>query len=71
MKRLTVTTFLLALLCSTMLAQSIKLDAPIKTQRLFIAKDIVNLGNSDFATVAVAANCDYTATADSWMTRSE
>ena len=70
MKRLTVTTFLLALFCSTMLAQSFDLRGQsVSTQRLFIAKDIVNLGNSDFATVAVAANCDYTATAsEDWLT---
>ncbi|MBR3123680.1 MAG: hypothetical protein IKH48_06000, partial [Prevotella sp.] len=70
MKRLTVTTFLLALFCSTMLAQSFDLRGQsVSTQRLFIAKNIVNLGNSDFATVAVAANCDYTATAsEDWLT---
>ena len=59
MKRTTITTILLALLCLTTQAQSIKLDHPsVKTERLFIAKNVVNLGNSDFATVAVAANCD-------------
>ena len=70
MKKKTITTFLLALLCMTTQAQSFKLGNPnIKTQRLFIAKETVNLDYSDFTTVAVAANCDYTATsADSWLT---
>ena len=71
MKKITIITFLMALFCLTTQAQSVKLNAQIKTQRLFISKDKVNLAASDFATVAVAANCDYTATADSWMTVSK
>ena len=63
MKKITIITFLMALFCLTTQAQSVKLNAQIKTQRLFISKDKVNLAASDFATVAVAANCDYTATA--------
>ena len=70
MKRTTITTILLALLCLTTQAQSVKLGHPsVKTQRLFIAKNVVNLGSSDFATVAVAANCDYSVTSDEdWLT---
>ena len=69
MKKITIITFLMALFCLTTQAQSVKLNAQIKTQRLFISKDKVNLAASDFATVAVAANCDYTATADQdWLT---
>lgn len=70
MKRITITTLLFALLTVTMQAQSVKLGHPnVKTQRLFIAKNVVNLGSSDFATVAVAANCDYSVTSDEdWLT---
>ncbi len=69
MKKITIITFLMALFCLTTQAQSVKLNAQIKTQRLFLSKDKVNLAASDFATVAVAANCDYTATADQdWLT---
>ncbi|MBR1468675.1 MAG: hypothetical protein IJ605_00965, partial [Prevotella sp.] len=65
MKRLTATTFLLAMIFMTLQAQSFKLENPnVKTQRLFVAKESVSLGHSDFSTVAVAANCDYTASTD-------
>lgn len=69
-KRYFLLTVLSMLLAVGVQAQSFRLDnANLKTQRLMLARDVVNLDYSDFATVAVAANCDYTATsADTWIT---
>ena len=51
-------------------AQSVKLDnSNIKKQVLMIGRESLTLDYSDFTTVAVAANCNYTATAnDAWLT---
>ena len=51
-------------------AQSVKLDnSNIKKQVLMIGRESLTLDYSDFTTVAVAANCNYTATAnDGWLT---
>ena len=53
-----------------MQAQSVKLDnSNIKKQVLMIGRESLTLDYSDFTTVAVAANCNYTATAnDAWLT---
>ena len=54
----------------TVQAQSIRLDnSNIKKQVLMIGRESLTLDYSDFTTVAVAANCNYTATAnDAWLT---
>ncbi len=51
-------------------AQSVKLDnSNIKKQVLMIGRESLTLDYSDFTTVAVAANCNYTATPnDAWLT---
>ena len=51
-------------------AQSVKLDnSNIKKQVLMIGRESLTLDYSDFTTVAVAANCNYTATPnDGWLT---
>jgi hypothetical protein len=51
-------------------AQSVKFDnSNIKKQVLMIGRESLTLDYSDFTTVAVAANCNYTATAnDAWLT---
>ena len=49
-------------------AQSLRLDnASLKNQYLIIDKEAVDIDYNGFATVAVAANCDYQTTADEWM----
>ena len=49
-------------------AQSFKLNnATLTKQYLMIDKEKVEVRYNGFATVAVAANCDYQATADDWM----
>ena len=54
----------------TVQAQSIRLDnSNIKKQVLMIGRESLTLDYSDFTTVAVAANCNYTATPnDAWLT---
>ena len=51
-------------------AQSVKLDnSNIKKQVLMIGRESLTLDYSDFTTVAVAANCNYTVTPnDAWLT---
>lgn len=51
-------------------AQSVKLDnSNFKKQVLMIGRESLTLDYSDFTTVAVAANCNYTATPnDAWLT---
>ena len=70
MKRISLITCLLAVFMLTVQAQSIRLDnSNIKKQVLMIGRESLTLDYSDFTTVAVAANCNYTATAnDAWLT---
>ena len=70
MKRIIFITSLLAVFSIAAEAQSIRLEnSNIKKQLLMIGRETVTLDYSDFTTVAVAANCDYTATAnEAWLT---
>lgn len=70
MKRILFITSLLAVFSIAAEAQSIRLEnSNIKKQLLMIGREAVTLDYSDFTTVAVAANCDYTATAnEAWLT---
>ncbi|MBR5036937.1 MAG: M60 family metallopeptidase [Prevotella sp.] len=70
MKRIIFITSLLAVFSIAAEAQSIRLEnSNIKKQLLMIGREAVTLDYSDFTTVAVAANCDYTATAnEAWLT---
>ncbi len=70
MKRISLITCLLAVFMLTVQAQSIRLDnSNIKKQVLMIGRESLTLDYSDFTTVAVAANCNYTATPnDAWLT---
>ena len=70
MKRIIFITSLLAVFSIAVEAQSIRLEnSNIKNQLLMLGRETVTLDYSDFATVAVAANCDYTATAnEAWLT---
>ena len=70
MKRILFITSLLAVFSISVEAQSIRLEnSNIKNQLLMLGRETVTLDYSDFATVAVAANCDYTATAnEAWLT---
>ena len=70
MKRIIFITSLLAAFSIAVEAQSIRLEnSNIKNQLLMLGRETVTLDYSDFATVAVAANCDYTATAnEAWLT---
>ena len=59
---------LLMLVGNDALAQSLRLDnANLKNQYLMLDKEVVDIDYNGFATVAVAANCDYQTTADDWM----
>lgn len=51
-------------------AQSFRLDNPnLKSNQLILGKTTATLDNDGFTTVAVAANCDYTATTTAdWLT---
>lgn len=70
MKRISLITSLLAVFALTVQAQSVRLDnSNIKKQVLMIGRESLTLDYSDFTTVAVAANCNYTATPnDAWLT---
>ena len=70
MKRIIFITGLLAVFSLAVEAQSIRLEnSNIKNQLLMLGRETVTLDYSDFTTVAVAANCDYTATAnEAWLT---
>ena len=49
-------------------AQSLRLDnANLTKQYLMLDKEVVDIDYNGFATVVVAANCDYQTTADEWM----
>ena len=70
MKRIIFITSLLAVFSIAVEAQSIRLEnSNIKNQLLMLGRETVTLDYSDFTTVAVAANCNYTATPnEAWLT---